>query len=192
MTHFSTHERDAFLAWVTDGFPEQATIEEHYQERQVTADELLRRFMLPDLCTDTMPWSECEDVAAQLGYTGDARGMSYGLAACALLADRAAGRGAGEAFLERAFEESASTATDNYSTRKQETGKRTVHPKVENSSPQAVYVTAAGETTLSAHVAAARNHVHVCKLAAAGLTYEEIEQQTGIPAATAQQWVASE
>jgi uncharacterized protein YerC len=52
-----------------------------------------------------------------------------------------------------------------------------------------VYYDSEGNRCVSAHVAAARDYVRVYKLVAAGLSYKDIEQQTGIPAATAQRWV---
>jgi hypothetical protein len=57
--------------------------------------------MLPNICSDTMSAVTCEQVADLLEHAGDARGLSYGLAACALLAERVAGEGAGRAFLKR-------------------------------------------------------------------------------------------
>ena len=101
MMHFPTHERQAFLAWIDDDFPNEAQVEEDYVPLTISADELLRRFLLPTACTDVMPGEACQQVADHLGYDGDARGISYGVAAAALLVARAADEDAACAFLGR-------------------------------------------------------------------------------------------
>lgn len=101
MVHYPTHVRTAFLDWVSEGFPETATVEENYEPREVGADEMLRMFLLPAGCTDVMPADFCAAVGEQCGYYGDPRGLSYAIAASALLVQRAAGDSASSAFLER-------------------------------------------------------------------------------------------
>jgi|SRR5215203_1403073 hypothetical protein len=104
MTHFPSRERNAFLEWIDTGFSETATIVERYEARDIPADDLLRRFMIPAMCTDGMPGHACEQVATELDYYGDTRGMTYGLAASALLVQRAAGDEAGARYLSRVLE----------------------------------------------------------------------------------------
>lgn len=99
MTHFPTHERRAFLEWIDAGFPDVATVEENYEPKEILAVDLLRRFLLPAGCTDVMPKAACEDVATEVGYDADASGMTYAIAASALLVQRAAGDDAAGKFL---------------------------------------------------------------------------------------------
>lgn len=101
MVHYPSHEREAFTNWIDDGFPEHATVEEAYTPRQIGADDLLLRFLLPDACTDTMPKHYTVSVAEHVGFDGDVAGISYGLAASALLVQRAAGDGPAVAFLAK-------------------------------------------------------------------------------------------
>ena len=104
MTHFPTHVRNAFLEWIDGGFPEATTVEERYIPRRISADELLRWFMLPTMCSDVMPGHACDQVAAGLDYFGDARGMTYGLAASALFVQRTLGGDAGGKYLAKLCE----------------------------------------------------------------------------------------
>lgn len=101
MTHYPSHERRAFLDWLGDGCLEVATVEENYTPREVSADDLLRRFLLPTGCSDVMPGHAAEDVASQVDYYGDVAGITYAIAAATLLIKRAAGADAGHSFLAR-------------------------------------------------------------------------------------------
>jgi hypothetical protein len=99
MTHFPGHERRAFLDWIEAGFPDTATVEDDYEPREVPTPDLLRRFLLPLSCTDTLPKTYAEAVADQIGYGGDVAGISYAVAASALLVREAAGDVPAEKYL---------------------------------------------------------------------------------------------
>jgi hypothetical protein len=101
MMHFPGHKRDAFLEWVEADFPETAVIEENYEPRTVPYDALLRGFVD---CTDVMPREYCQMVSGKLGYWDDLQGLTYGLAATALLMARAVDDDAACAFLDKLVE----------------------------------------------------------------------------------------
>ena len=60
--------------------------------------------MLPTMCSDVMPGHACDQVAAELDYFGDVRGMTYGLAASALFVHRTLGDDAGSKYLAKLCE----------------------------------------------------------------------------------------
>jgi len=100
MSHYPGHLRAQFVDWVESGCPDEAIVEENYEERKVPADEMLRAFLTPG-CSDVIPGSTCADIADGVGYTRDARGMSYALGASVLLVQRAAGDDAAERYFAR-------------------------------------------------------------------------------------------
>ena len=104
MSHYPGHVRDAFLAWIEDGYPETATIEKNYEPHDIPADELLRLLLN---CTDIMPSYACTDVAESINYvsrgTGNPQGMTYSQAANTLLVQRSSGDLAALSFLHLQF-----------------------------------------------------------------------------------------
>jgi hypothetical protein len=85
MTHYPNHVRDAFIEWAEAGFPRLASIEVGYEPHQESAKHFLRRFVG---CSDVMPRETCDRVAGEIEFYEESQGMSYGLAAEALLAVR--------------------------------------------------------------------------------------------------------
>lgn len=101
MSHYQKHLRDAFLDWLGNGCPDVTTIEDNYEPHAIMADDLLRRFVLPDGCTDIMPRWACEQIAGLTGTDRDVRGMTYAIAAGALLVQRAVGDAGARLFLNK-------------------------------------------------------------------------------------------
>jgi hypothetical protein len=101
MSHYPTHQRQAFLEWLEAGCPDETTVEEHYEPHTISADELLRLFLHPG-CSDVMPGWTCEQVAGLLGDGGrDVHGMTYMIAASAMLVQRAVDDAAAMQFLDK-------------------------------------------------------------------------------------------
>lgn len=102
MVHYPNHVRNSFLQWVDDGCPERANWEENYEQMEIDADELLRRFLLPAGCTDIMPGQHCELVGEEINYDGPSlAGLTYAIAAMALLVNRTSGAETASRFLDR-------------------------------------------------------------------------------------------
>jgi hypothetical protein len=99
--HFPSYVRKSFVDWIEDGFPEAGTVDVRGEPRDVSADQMLRLFLVPVECTDIMPAAASERIAHRLEYTEGLAPLTYGLAATALLIERTSGRVNAKLFLDR-------------------------------------------------------------------------------------------
>lgn len=100
MSHYPNHERANFLRWLSNGCPDRIVIEEHHEKFEVSADEMLTRFLT---CSDTMPNTHRHLVMDQIGYDGDPL-YGYSDLATVMLIQRAAGDEAALRYVEKLAE----------------------------------------------------------------------------------------
>ena len=82
--HYTVHRRELFARWVDDGCPTVAVIDVNGEERQVSADLMLRRMRR---CSDVLPFALGDTILATgLVSSSSVRGRTYGEAARRLLA----------------------------------------------------------------------------------------------------------
>ncbi len=99
--HFPNYVRKPFVDWIESGFPEAGTIDLRGELRPVSADQMLRLFLVPVECTDIIPTPACERIAERLEYPGELAALTFGLGATALLIERTLGRPNASLYLGR-------------------------------------------------------------------------------------------
>jgi hypothetical protein len=62
--HYAEHLREAFLAWIDEGYPPTARVEVDYREQEWPAERLLKRMQR---CSDVVPTPYRQQLRDELG-----------------------------------------------------------------------------------------------------------------------------